>query len=200
MNGKQTEDFEIMAAMSPSEKPYMKTGVFTLAKNRILWLLVLMVSSMITGSILTKFDAVFTAVPLLVTFIPMMTGTGGNAGSQSSTMIIRGMALSEIHLSDVLRVLWKELRVSILVGVVLALVNYVRLLIMYPGEQMIALTVALSLLATIIIAKAIGSLLPMFAKLIKADPAIMAAPLISTIVDACSLVTYFMIAESLLNI
>ncbi len=195
-----TEDFEIMAAMSPSEKPYMKTGVFTLAKNRILWLLVLMVSSMITGSILTKFDAVFTAVPLLVTFIPMMTGTGGNAGSQSSTMIIRGMALSEIHLSDVLRVLWKELRVSILVGVVLALVNYVRLLIMYPGEQMIALTVALSLLATIIIAKAIGSLLPMFAKLIKADPAIMAAPLISTIVDACSLVTYFMIAESLLNI
>ena len=195
-----TEDFEIMAAMSPSERPYLRTGVFSMAKNRIFWLMLLMLSSMITGSILAKFDHAFTALPLLVTFIPMMTGTGGNAGSQSSTMVIRGMALSEIDLGDFLKVLWKELRVSLMVGAALSLVNFIRLIILYPGQEMIALTVVLSLMATIIIAKTIGALLPMFAKLIKADPAIMAAPLISTLVDACSLTIYFVIAVNLLNI
>ena len=195
-----TEDFEKMAAMLPSEKPYLKTSVLDLAKNRILWLLVLMVSSMITGGILAKYEAAFAVMPLLVTFIPMLTDTGGNAGSQSSTLIIRGMAVGEIHLSDILKVLWKELRVGLLVGVVLCLVNYVRLLIMYPGNEIVSLTVVLSLFVTVILAKTTGAILPILAKTLKLDPAIMAAPLITTIVDAFSLVIYFQIASHLMHL
>ncbi len=195
-----TEDFEKMAAMLPSEKPYLKTSVFALAKNRIVWLLVLMVSAMITGGVLERFEHAFAVLPLLVTFIPMLTDTGGNAGAQSSTLIIRGMALSEIKMSDVLKVLRKELGVSMLVGLILAIVNYVRLVIQYPGNEMIALTVVLSLFATIIIAKTIGGLLPILAKLLHTDPAIMAAPLVTTIVDAFSLVIYFSLAQRLLAI
>ncbi|MBC8536530.1 magnesium transporter [Feifania hominis] len=195
-----TEDFEIMAALSPSETPYLKTSVLSLAKNRIVWLLVLMVSAMLTGGVLGKFEHAFAAMPLLVTFIPMLTDTGGNAGSQSSTLVIRGMAVGEIENRDFLRVLWKELRVSMLVGAILSLVNFVRLIITYPGNEMIALTVALSLFATVVIAKTIGGVLPMAAKFLKADPAIMAAPLITTIVDAVSLLVYFNIAMRLLNI
>lgn len=195
-----TEDFEKMAAMHPSERPYLKTRVLTLAKNRIVWLLVLMISGMITGGILGKYEAAFAAMPLLVTFIPMLTDTGGNAGSQSSTLIIRGMAVGEIQPRDFFRVMWKELRVSLLVGVALSAVNYVRLLITYPGHELIALTVALALLATVMIAKTIGGILPIAARLIHADPAIMAAPLITTIVDAFSLVLYFTIAQTLLPI
>ncbi len=195
-----TEDFEKMAAMLPSEKPYLKTSIISLAKNRIVWLLVLMVSAMVTGGVLERFESAFAALPLLVTFIPMLTDTGGNAGAQSSTLIIRGMALSEIKKRDFLKILRKELGVSLIVGVALAIVNYIRLVIMYPGNEMIALTVVLSLFATVIIAKTIGGLLPILAKLVKADPAIMAAPLITTIVDAFSLVIYFTIAQRLLNI
>ena len=195
-----TEDFEIMAAMKPSEKPYLKTGVFSLAKNRIMWLLVLMISAMITGTVLQKYEHAFAAFPLLVTFIPMLTDTGGNAGSQSSTLIIRGMALSEIKLKDAGKVLWKEFRVSIITGSILSLVNFVRLLIMYPGNEVIAFTVTLSLFVTVIISKAAGCMLPMLAKLIRADPAIMAAPLITTLVDAFALIFYFMMAQKLLNI
>ena len=195
-----TEDFEKMAAMAPSEKPYLKTGVFTLAKHRILWLLVLMISGMITGGILGQYEAAFAAMPLLVTFIPMLTDTGGNAGSQSSTLVIRGMAVGDIDLRDFPRVLWKELRVSVLVGAVLAAVNFVRLVIQYPGNQLICLTVTLALFATVVIAKTVGGVLPMAAKLIHADPAIMAAPLITTIVDALSLMIYFAIAKQLLPI
>lgn len=195
-----TEDFHKMAAMAPSDKPYLKTGVLSLSKNRILWLLVLMVSAMITGTVLEKYEAAFAAVPLLVTFIPMLMDTGGNAGSQSATMIIRGMALSEIHLGDFLKVLWKELRVSLVVGFALSVVNYIRLVIKYPGNEMIALTVVISLFATVVIAKSMGCLLPMLAKLIHADPAIMAAPLITTIVDAFSLIIYFTLAQKLLGL
>ncbi|MEA4831613.1 MAG: magnesium transporter [Oscillospiraceae bacterium] len=195
-----TEDITLMAAVSPSEKPYLKSGVVFLARNRIVWLLVLMLSSTLTGIILSNYEAAFAAVPLLVTFIPMLTDTGGNAGSQSSALIIRGLALGEIKMSDFFAVVWKEARVSLLVGVALSTVNYFRILIMYPDKAPVAFVVALSLLATVIIAKVIGGILPLFAKLIRTDPAIMAAPLITTIVDALSLVIYFGIASSLLKI
>ena len=195
-----TEDFEKMAAMAPSEKPYLKTGVFTLAKHRIVWLLVLMVSGMITGGILGRYEAAFAAMPLLVTFIPMLTDTGGNAGSQSSTLIIRGMAVGEIRLRDFGKVFWKELRVSLLVGAVLSAVNFVRLILTYPGQTATALTVAAALFVTVLLAKTVGGVLPMAAKFFRTDPAIMAAPLITTIVDAISLVVYFNIASALLPV
>lgn len=200
MEQEATEDFEKMAAMIPSEKPYLKTGVFVLAKNRLAWLLILMVSSMITGGILAKYEAAFAVLPLLVTFIPMLTDTGGNAGSQSSTMIIRGMAVGEIEASDIFKVLWKELRVGVIVGVLLGLVNYIQLVIRFPGREMLCLTVVLSLLATVVIAKTIGCVLPIVAQAVHLDPAIMAAPLITTIVDAVSLIIYFQLACSLLSI
>lgn len=200
MEQEATEDFEKMAAMVPSEKPYLKTGVIQLAKNRILWLLILMISSMVTGGILAKYENAFAVIPLLVTFIPMLTDTGGNAGSQSSTLIIRGMAVGEIEPADILRVIWKKLRVGLIVGVILGLVNYVRLVIMYPGNEMMCLTVVLSLFATVLLAKTIGCILPIAAKKLHLDPAIMAAPLITTIVDAFSLVIYFQLACKLLNL
>ena len=174
-------------------------GVFQLAKNRIAWLLILMVSSMITGGILAKYEAAFAVIPLLVTFIPMLTDTGGNAGSQSSTMIIRGMAVGEIEPGDLFKVLWKELRVGVIVGMILGFVNYVRLVILYPGREMLCLTVVLSLMATVIIAKTIGCMLPIAAKVFHMDPAIMAAPLITTIVDTLSLMVYFTLATTLLG-
>ena len=200
MEEEATEDFEKMAAMAPSEKPYLKTGVFSLAKHRILWLLVLMISGMITGGILGRYEAAFAVMPLLVTFIPMLTDTGGNAGSQSSTLVIRGMAVGDIALEDFPRVFWKELRVSLLVGAALSVVNYLRLVLTYPGNGLIALTVALALFVTVVIAKTVGGMLPMLAKLVHADPAIMAAPLITTIVDAFSLVIYFTIAQRMLGL
>ena len=200
MEAEATEDFERMAAMAPSEKPYLKTGAFTLARKRILWLLVLMISGMITGGILGRYEAAFAALPMLVTFMPMLTDTGGNAGSQSSTLIIRGMAVGEIRARDLPRVLWKELRVSLIVGVALSAVNYARLLLTYPGQAGMALTVALSMLATVVMAKTIGGMLPILAKALHADPAIMAAPLITTIVDALSLLIYFSLAQMLLGI
>lgn len=200
MEQEATEDFEKMAAMAPSEKPYLKTSVLQLAKNRILWLLILMISSMVTGGILAKYENAFAVIPLLVTFIPMLTDTGGNAGSQSSTLIIRGMAVGEIETADIFRVIWKEVRVGVVVGIILGMVNYVRLVIMYPGSEMICLTVVLSLFATVLLAKTIGCVLPIAAKVLRLDPAIMAAPLITTIVDAFSLVIYFQLACKLLNL
>ena len=199
MEEEATEDFEKMAAMLPSEKPYLKTGVFTLAKNRIPWLLILMLSSTITGGILVKYENAFAAIPLLVSFIPMLMDTGGNSGSQSSTMVIRGMALGEIEPSDVLKVLWKEIRVGFMVGFVLAVVNFIRLMIQYPGNTMICVTVVISMFATVVAAKTIGCTLPIGAKVLKLDPAIMASPMITTIVDAVSLMVYFNLACHLLD-
>jgi magnesium transporter len=193
-----TEDFQLMAAMAPSEKPYLKTSIFSLAKHRIFWLLLLMISAMITGSILGKYEAAIVTMPLLVTFIPMLTDTGGNAGSQSSTLIIRGMALGEITLRDGSRVLLKELGVSSLVGVVLAVTNFIRLILMYPGNYLVALSISLTLFVTVVLAKTVGGLLPLIAKALKQDPAIMAAPVITTIVDALSLIIYFRIVDFLL--
>ncbi len=200
MEEEATEDFVKMAAMLPSDKHYLKTSILELAKNRIVWLTVLMLSSMITGSILTYYEEAFAALPLLVSFVPMLTGTGGNAGSQSSTMIIRCMAIGEVEPRDTLRVIWKEIRVALLVGLILGALNYLRLMLMYPGQPLLCLTVVLSLYVTIIMAKGIGCTLPIAAKLLNLDPAIMAAPLISTIVDACSLIIYFRIACNLLKI
>lgn len=193
-----TEDFQKMAAMAPSEKPYLKTSIFSLAKHRITWLMILMISAMITGSVLEKYEAAFIAIPLLVTFIPMLTDTGGNAGSQSSTLVIRGMALNEIETSDFGKVFLKELSVSLLVGLALSVINFGRLILTYPGEYMMALAVSLALYFTVVLAKTVGGILPLIAKVLKTDPAIMAAPVITTIVDAFSLIIYFKIVELLL--
>ncbi|NLC66011.1 MAG: magnesium transporter [Clostridium sp.] len=200
LEAEATEDFERMAGTIPSGKPYLKTSAFTLAKNRIPWLLFLMISGMITGNILSQYEAAFAAIPILVTFIPMLTDTGGNSGSQSSTLVIRGMVLSEIEIKDGFRVIWKELQVGLISGLVLSLANYVRLLITYPGQAPMVLVVTLSLFATVVLAKVVGGMLPIIAKLFKADPAIMASPLITTIVDAVSLIIYFHLAEIILKI
>lgn len=200
MEQEATEDFEKMAAMVPSEKPYLKTGVFQMAKNRIVWLLILMLSSMVTGGILARYENAFALIPLLVTFIPMLTDTGGNAGSQSSTLIIRGMAVGEIEPADILQVVWKELRVGMVVGIILGAVNYAQLVIRFPGNEMVCLTVVISLFATVLLAKTVGCILPIAAKVLHLDPAIMAAPLITTIVDAFSLVIYFQLAVRLLKL
>ena len=194
-----TEDMEIMNALSPSEQPYFETGVFRHAKNRIVWLLFLMLSATLTQTIIAHYEAAFTAVPLLVSFIPMLTDTGGNCGSQSSTLIIRGLALDEIHFGDIFRVVFKEFRVAILVGAALAIVNGVYMVIRYR-DPMLALLVSISLVATILIAKMIGCVLPLFAKKLHMDPAIMAAPLITTIVDVCSIMVYFQLATHLLGL
>jgi magnesium transporter len=201
MEDETTEDIEKMAALQPSEKPYLKTSVMEMAKHRILWLLILMISGMITGTILERFTDAFVAIPLLVTFIPMLTDTGGNAGSQSSALIIRGLAVGEVTPRDWLKIVWKELRVSTIVGVALAVVNYVRIVITYKSvSPMLAFTVSLTMFFTVILAKLIGGVLPLIAKKIHVDPAIMAAPLITTIVDAMSLIIYFSIAGKLLGV
>ncbi|MDL2295034.1 magnesium transporter [Ruminococcaceae bacterium OttesenSCG-928-D13] len=190
-----TEDFEKMAAITPSERPYLKTSVFTLARNRLPWLLILMISGMFTGGILGHYEAMYVDIPVLYTFITMLNGTGGNAGSQSSTMIIRGMALGEIKAGDILLVAFKEARVGMVVGLGLGIVNWLRMLVTNPGQQLVALVVSLSLVAAVFIAKLIGGVLPMVAQKLKLDPALMAAPLITTIVDALVLVIYFNIAR-----
>jgi magnesium transporter len=200
MDQEATEDIQLMAAMQPSEKEYLKTGVFELAKNRIFWLLILMISATFTGNIISKYDDALQAVVILASFIPMIMDTGGNSGSQSSTMIIRGLALGEIQPNDILKVIWKELRVSILVGIVLSSVNFLRLLVLVKVDTFIALTVSITLMLTVIVAKLVGGTLPLAAKKVKLDPAIMASPLITTIVDAVALLLYFRFATILLGI
>ena len=194
-----TEDFSKMAAVAPSDDSYFKTSVFTHAKNRIAWLLILMLSATLTGAIVNKYQSAFAAVPVLVSFLSMLSGTGGNCGSQSSTLIIRGIALGEIRFSDLFRVMFKEFRVSLIVGVVLALANGLRILIMYRNAGL-ALVIGLSLVATVIISKLIGCLLPLFAKKLHMDPAIMASPLITTLVDTCSILIYFNIATRIFQL
>ena len=180
------EDFEKMAAITPTEDGYFQTSVFKHAKSRIMWLLILMLSSAFTGNILTTYEDAFEVVPILVAFIPMIMGTGGNCGSQSSTLIIRGLATDEIKLKDIFRVLWKEIRVAIVVGIALAIVNTIRIMIQYQNLQL-AIVLSITLIATVIVSKVIGCTLPLLAKRLKLDPAIMAAPLITTVVDVCSI-------------
>ena len=188
MEEEATEDIEKMAA------------ILELARNRIVWLTVLMLSSMITGSILTHYETAFAALPLLVSFVPMLTGTGGNAGSQSSTTVIRAMTIGDVEPKDILKIVWKEIRVAVVVGIILASLNFIRLMVQYPGETMVCITVVVSLVVTIILAKTIGCTLPILAQILHLDPAIMAAPLISTIVEACSRIVYFQIACRVLAI
>ena len=195
-----TEDFQKMAAMSPSEEAYLDTGVFTLAKHRIIWLLVLMISATFTGGIIKRFEDVLQSVVVLTAFIPMLMDTGGNSGSQSSTLVIRGLALGEISLSDSWKVIWKEFRISIIVGIALAVANFVRIMVFDTVGIWVALTVSITLLVTVVISKIVGGILPMIAKRVNIDPAIMAGPLITTIVDALSLIVYFTIASLLLHI
>ncbi|PAB58748.1 magnesium transporter [Anaeromicrobium sediminis] len=195
-----TEDFHKMAAMEPTEENYLDTSVFTLAKRRIMWLMILMVSAMFTGSIINNFQDVLEKVVILASFMPMLMGTGGNAGSQSSTLVIRGMALEQIELSDVFKVIGKELRVSMLVGSGLALLNFIRMYYLQSVDIKIATTVCLTLIVVVVIAKLVGGTLPILARSLKLDPAIMASPFITTIVDAVSLFVYFSMASYFLGI
>ena len=194
-----TEDISIMGAVNPSEKTYFETSVFSHAKNRFLLLLILMLSSTITGTIITQYENAFAAIPLLVSFIPMLMDTGGNCGSQSSTLIIRGLALDEIRFKDIFRVIFKEFRVALLVSLGLALANGLRIFIMYKDLKL-AVVIGLSLICTVILSKIIGCILPLFAKKINLDPAIMAAPLITTLVDTCSIIIYFTIATHIFQL
>jgi magnesium transporter len=200
IEAENTEDFEKMNALRPSDDPYLKTSILKLAKNRIVWLLVLMLSASITGGIISSFENALAILPILVAFIPMLMDTGGNAGSQSSTLIIRGMALGEIGIKDILKVLWRELRIGTLCGLALGLINFVRIYVMNHKNLLLSFTVTVSLFFTILMAKSVGSILPMVAKRFKIDPAIMAAPLITTIVDGASLLIYFSIAKMIFHI
>lgn len=193
------EDFEKMAAIAPSDETYLKTSVFKHAKNRIVWLLILMISSMVTGAIIENFETAISSLPILVAFIPMIMGTGGNSGSQSSTLTIRGLAVDEISTKDALKVMWKELRVALLVGIALALVNSARIMIQY-NDPKIAFTVSLTLIFTVILAKQLGGILPILAKKLKLDPALMASPLLTTVVDTVSVLLFFTISTLVFNL
>ncbi len=195
-----TEDFHKMAAMEPSDKEYLNTSIFDLSKQRILWLMILMVSATVTGSIIKKYSDTLESVIVLSMFIPMLMDTGGNAGSQSSTLIIRGMATGEIKLNDFFRVFKKEFGVSLLCGVTLAIVNFIRIMVFEDVGVLVALTISITLITTVIMSKLVGGILPIMAKKVHLDPAIMAGPLITTIVDAVSLIIYFKIAHMMLGI
>ena len=195
-----TEDFQKMAAMAPSEEKYLESGVFHLAKNRLTWLVVLMVSATFTGIIIRRFEDVLQSMVLLAAYIPMLMNTGGNAGAQSATLIIRGLALGDIESKDIFKILWQEFKVSLLVGLVLSLMNFARIIIFEGVGVPTGIVVALTMFLTIILAKLVGSLLPIGAKKLNLDPAIMASPLITTIVDAVSLIIYFWLASVILRI
>jgi len=195
-----TEDFHKMAAMTPSEDPYLKTGVFTLAKNRVIWLLVLMISATFTGFIIRHFEGALSQVVALTSYIPMLMGTGGNAGAQSSTMIIRSLSLNELSFSDLFKVMWKELRVGMVTALLLGIVNFGRIMLLDNVSAAVALTVSLSLFCVVCLAKVVGGMLPILADKIHLDPVIMASPIITTILDALSLIIYFQFATSILGI
>ena len=195
-----TEDIEMMAAITPTDKPYMKTGVFATWKKRIPWLLLLMISATFTGSIITSFEDAISASIVLTGFIPMLMDTGGNAGSQASVSIIRGLSLGEIEYKDIGRILWKEARVAFLCGVSLAVANFVKLLLIDRVTIPVAIVVCSTLVVTVLAAKLVGCSLPVLAKRIGFDPAVMASPFITTIVDALSLLIYFRIACAVLHI
>ena len=195
-----TEDIEKMAAITPTDKSYMNTGVFETFYKRIPWLLLLMISATFTGGIITHFESALASYVVLTAFIPMLMDTGGNAGSQASVSVIRSLSLNEIEYRDTFKVLWKELRVSLLCGIVLAVANFLKLLFIDQIEMMVAFVVCGTLVITVCVAKMIGSSLPILAKKLGFDPAVMASPFITTIVDACSLLIYFKIATILLGL
>lgn len=195
-----TEDMQIMAAMNPSDQEYLKESVFSLAKHRILWLLVLMISATFTGLVIKRYESALQSAVILAMFIPMLMDTGGNAGAQSSTLIIRGIALGEVEIADIFKVIWKEFRVSLLVGAILSIFNFMRVYYFSKIDLSISLVIAISLFLTVILAKVIGGVLPLIAKSLKIDPAIMASPLITTIVDTAALIVYFKLAVIFLNL
>ncbi len=196
-----TEDFSKMAAVVPIEESYFKASVFKHAKNRIMWLIILMVSATLTGAIITHYQEAFALYPLLIACLPMLMDTGGNCGAQTSTMVIRGMAVDEMKPRDVLKVWWKEIRIALCVGIALAVVNFGRVLLLYgAGEISLAFTTSLALMFTVCLAQTLGCMLPMAAKACKLDPAIMASPLITTIVDALSVTVFFSIAVMIFGI
>lgn len=199
MEEEATEDMSMMAGIvAPSEDSYFETSIWQHAKSRFPWLLFLMLSATLSGLVLGSFEKVLIAMPILNTFVPMLTGTGGNCGSQSSTLIIRGLATEEIEFKDILKVLFKELRVAVLVGAMLAVVNGIRILLMYHGNMMLAVALGLTLICTVILAKVIGCVLPLVAKKVGLDPALMAAPLITTLVDTGTILLYFTIATKIM--
>lgn len=195
-----TEDIEKMAALMPSDKPYLKMTVFEAFKKRIPWLLLLMISATFTGSIITSFENALSRYVVLTAFIPMLMDTGGNAGGQASAIIIRGISLEEIEFADWFTVVWKEIRTAVLCGLTLALCNFVKLLVLDRVGVQVAFVVCVTLLMAVMVAKIVGSMLPMLAKKIGMDPAVMASPFITTIVDAISLLIYFRVASLVLGL
>lgn len=194
-----TEDFEKMAALLPSDEEYLKTPVWRLVKNRIGWLLVLMISATLTSSIISSFETMLAVITGLTASIPIITGTGGNAGNQSSTIAIRSLALGEIELKDCLKVLFKEIRVAVICGLILGLVNFGRMIVIGgAGAFHIYLVVSAAMFFAVVMAKVIGCMLPMLAKVLKIDPAVIAGPVISTLVDSLSLLVYFLLAKTFL--
>lgn len=200
MQQEATEDIEKMAAITPTDKPYMKTGIFETWRKRIPWLLLLMISATFTGKIIQYYEEALATYVILTSFIPMFMDTGGNAGGQTSVTIIRGISLNEIALRDLWRIIWRELRVGILAGVTLAAANFVKLMLVDQVSIPIAIVVCLTLIITVVLANFTGCILPLLAKKIGFDPAVMASPFITTIVDALSLIIYFAIASKLLAI
>ena len=194
-----TEDFEKMSAMVPSNDSYLNMSVLKQVRNRLPWLLILMFSSIFTGIIINHYEAAFETLPVLVALMPMLSDTGGNCGSQTSTLIIRGMALNEINIQDFLKVFWKEFRIGFLVGVVLAITNGVRVMIQYRNLK-IAIIIAITLLLVTIVSKLMGAILPILAKTVNLDPALIASPILTTIVDICAVWIYFKIAFSILRL
>ncbi len=195
-----TEDISIMAGVSPNEGSYFETSVFQHAKSRAPWLMLLMLSATVTGEILGKYEAAMAVMPILITFIPMLMGTGGNCGSQSSTLVIRGIAVGEIEFKDIFRVIFKEIRIALVVSVVLAFVNGIRIYLMYGQNIMMSIAIGITMIAVVVMAKTIGCVLPLVAKKIGLDPAIMAAPLITTILDTCTILVYFTIVTAFFHL
>ena len=200
MTEEATEDIEKMAAIVPTDKPYSRTTVFETWKKRIPWLLLLMISATVTGKIITHYENALGTYVVLTSFIPMLMDTGGNAGGQASVTIIRGLSLNEIEFSDILKVIWKEIRVAVLCGITLAAANFVKIMLIDNVGITVALVVCLTLVIAVLFAKVVGCSLPMFAQKLGFDPAVMASPFITTIVDALSLMIYFAIATRMLNI
>ncbi len=198
MEEEVTEDFEKMAAMTPSDDEYLKTGIFKLARNRILWLLILMISGTFTGMIIEGYETLLSGFVALTASMPMLMGTGGNAGSQASTLIIRGLAVGEIEIKDYFKIVLKELRVAAICGFVLGAANILRMYLFSEGDIKVFLVVSLAMFIAIVVAKLIGCSLPIFAKIVKLDPALMAGPMIATLVDIVTLVIYFALAKAFL--
>lgn len=199
MEAEQTEDVEKMAALKPSDNEYLKSSVWTLARNRIVWLLVLMISATLTAIIIRHYEKLLSSMVALAAFLPMLMDTGGNSGSQASTLIVRGLAVGDIELKDWHKILWKELRVGSICAITLASVNFMRIAVFRQAEWRVNLVVSLTLACAVLMAKVIGGMLPLLAKLLHLDPALMASPLLTTSVDALTLAVYFSIATALMT-